>query len=194
MVAPGTLDELIDRYGLDLTPGDLLAELDATLARLTTQAPLTDSEVEFLSAHAGPGAAQVIASWDSDRERNARMRVALASTETLLANSVSPQQAARVLGVDRSQISRRLTSGTLYSYLTTGRRHRVPRWQFAGGHLLPGIETIVPAIPASLDPLSIEAFMRAPQPECGNRSPIEHLAAGGDASVVAALVASLDRW
>lgn len=194
MSVPVTLDELIDRYGLDLTPADVLAEFDAALERQTTTAPLTDSEIVFLATNAGPGSAETIANWEPAREHAERARVALRNADALLASTVSPNEAARILGVDRSQVSRRLTSGVLYSYLAPAGRHRIPRWQFTGDRLIPGIETIAPAVPSSIAPLSVEAFMRTPQPECGNRSPIEYLTAGGDPAVVTELLADLDRW
>ena len=49
-----------------------------------------------------------------------------------------------------------------------------------GGELLPGLDVIVPAIPRDATPAVLDAFMHTPQPDFDDRTPIEHLAAGGD--------------
>jgi hypothetical protein len=71
---------------------------------------------------------------------------------------------------------------------------RSPRWQFLGDELLPGLDVIVPAIPPGTTPAVLDVFMHSPQPDFDDRTPIEHLAAGGDPALVAGFIADLGRW
>jgi hypothetical protein len=135
----------------------------------------------------------VIDAWSPDNERQARARIALRQLTGALSGSVSIKQAAAILGVDRSRVSRRITGKALWAFDLQGSR-RVPRWQFLGDKLLPGLNVIVPAIPRGATPGVLDALMHAPQPDFDDRTPIEHLAAGGDPALVAGSVADLGRW
>jgi hypothetical protein len=53
---------------------------------------------------------------------------------------------------------------------------------------------IVPAIPRGATPAVVEVFMGTPQPDFGDRAPIEFLAAGGDPTLVAGFIEDLARW
>jgi hypothetical protein len=111
-----------------------------------------------------------------------------------LVSSVSIPEAALLLGVDRSRVSQRITQGSLWAF-AAGRSKRLPRWQFtAEGRLLPGLAALVAAIPRGLAPQTVAAFMTEPQPELADRTPSEHLVAGGDPSDVAELLAGLGLW
>jgi hypothetical protein len=81
----------------------------------------------------------------------------------------------------------------LWAFDLQGSR-RIPRWQFLGNELLPGLDVIVPAIPRGTTPAVLDAFMHTPQPDFDDRTPIEHLAAGGDPALVAGFIADLGRW
>jgi hypothetical protein len=43
-------------------------------------------------------------------------------------------------------------------------------------------------------PVTLARFMHTPQPDFGDRTPIEYLAGGGDPHLVADFVADLGRW
>jgi len=58
----------------------------------------------------------------------------------------------------------------------------------------PGLDVIVPAIPLGTTPAVLDAFMHTPQPDFDDRTPIEHLAAGGDPALVAGFVGGSRRW
>lgn len=95
--------------------------------------------------------------------------------------------------MDRSRISRRLAAGSLWSFVVDG-HIRVPLWQFVGDALLPGLPEVIASIPPEHTPLAIAALIEAPQEQLGGRTPVEFLAEGGEAPVVAELVADLGRW
>jgi hypothetical protein len=193
--AVSELDALLARHHGDLTGDDVMSELDTALAAIpgAGAAPLSATELTFLREHAGSGVAAVLDDWTADSERQARARTALQQLSDAVAGSVSIKEAAAILGIDRSRVSRRLSRNALWAFDLNANR-RIPRWQFLNSELLPGLAEIVPAIPRSANPAAIDAFMHTPQPEFDNRTPIEHLAAGGDPTVVAAFLEDLARW
>lgn len=190
-----SLDELLDKYHLDLSSADVLAEMDAALAAVPGYTPLSAGELTFLAEQLD-GAAEVIDGWHAGITRRDQALLALRNLNELIAGSVSVPEAAAMLGIDRSGVSRRISNSALASFELPGRRRiRIPRWQFMDRHhLLPGLDLVVPAIPGGVDPLTTAGFMGTPQAETGGRTPAEYLARGGDPSVVAELVADLDRW
>jgi hypothetical protein len=187
------LGALLAKHHIDLSVEEVLDELDSAFASIPAAGTLSSTEVDFLRAHAEPRAAAVIDAWSADDERQARARIAVRQLTSALSGSVSIKEAAAILGVDRSRVSRRITGKTLWAFDLQGSR-RIPRWQFLGEELLPGLDVIVPAIPRGTTPAALEAFMHTPQPDFDDRTPIEHLAAGGDPAVVAGFIADLGRW
>jgi hypothetical protein len=186
------LGALLAKHQIDLTVEEVLDELDTAFAAIPGASTLSATEVDFLRTHAGPAAA-VIDAWSADNERQARARIALRQLTSALSGSVSIKEAAAMLGVDRSRVSRRITGKALWAFDLQGSR-RIPRWQFLGNELLPGLEVIVPAIPRGTTPAVLDVFMHTPQPDFDDRTPIEHLAAGGDPALVAGFIADLGRW
>ena len=191
--AAPALEALLAKYHVDLTAEEVLDELDSAFAALPAAAPLSSAEVDFLRTHAEPEAAETVDTWSADRERQTRARTALRQLTSVLSASVSIKEAADILGVDRSRISRRITGKALWAFEMQGTR-RIPRWQFLDATLLPGLDVIVPAIPRDTTPMALEAFMHTPQPDFGDRTPADHLAAGGDPTLVAGFIADLGRW
>lgn len=188
-----TLDALLTKHHVDLTSDEVLAELDAAFAAVpgASAAPLSSSEVEFLRRHSG--AATVADDWSASDERHSRSRGAVQQLAQTLAGSITIKEAAAVLGVDRSRVSRRITGSTLWAFDLRGAR-RIPRWQFLGNSLLPGLDVVVPAVPSGTAPTALDSFMHTAQPDFGDRTPIDYLAAGGDPTLIAGFVADLDRW
>ena len=190
-----TVTEVLLRYDTDLTEADIadgLAQALQTLPGVGAE-PMTEAEVGYLAANAGGDAAATIATWDPADEHRRRARNAAAAVERLAGGSLSIDQVAALLRVDRSRISRRLSAGALYA-IPIGSRRRLPAWQFHDGAELPGLATVVAAIPADVHPLDVQAFMTTPQEELRDRSPVEHLEGEGDPAPVAQLVAELARW
>lgn len=189
------LEALLARHHVGLTSEEVLDELDSAFGVIpgAGAAPLSGSELEVLREHGGTSAAAVIDSWSGDDERRVRSRAAVRELADLLAGSVNIKEAAVILGVDRSRVSRRITGNVLWAFDLHSSR-RIPRWQFLGDELLPGLDVVVPAIPRGPTPATVAAFMHAPQPDFGDRTPIEYLAAGGDPKLVAGFLADLARW
>ncbi|MGI8417529.1 MAG: DNA-binding protein [Nakamurella sp.] len=190
-----TVPEVLARHGIALTESDVAAELDRAFRALPAAgaAALTAGERDYLTDHAGNQSAQAIADWDPQVERQRRAAVAATGIEHLIASTLSIDQAAQAIGVDRSRISHRRTSGTLYS-VTVGGRRRIPAWQIRDGQELPGLAQVVAAIPTGTHPLDIEAIMTNSQDELAGRTPVEHLAGGGDPAPVTDILAALDLW
>lgn len=189
------LEALLAKHHVGITGDELLDELDRAFAAVpgAGAAPLSMAEVEFLGRHAGAGAATAIDAWSADDERRSRSRVAVQELAGTLSGSVSIKEAAAILGVDRSRVSRRITGAELWAFDLHGSK-RIPRWQFLDDRLLPGLDVIVPAIPHGATPTVVDEFMHNPQPDFGDRAPIEYLAAGGDPAPVAGFIADLARW
>ncbi len=154
--------------------------------------PLSDADADFLSAYGGPHVKQILTE-DPEQAAQRLTIMAVRSTTWAVSDSMSIADAAQLLGVDRSRISQLLSSGRLWAF-QLGRSRRLPRWQFVGSGRLPGLETVVPAIPDGLAPQSIAGFMKTPQSELDDSSPTDWLAGGGDPEVVATLLADLGRW
>jgi len=189
----GALDALLAKHRIELTADEVLGELDSAFAAIPGTATLSATEVDFLRQHAEPAAVAVIDAWSAGDERQARARIALRQLTSAVSGSVSIKEAATILGVDRSRVSRRITGKALWGFDLQGSR-RIPRWQFLGDELLPGLDVIVPAIPRDSTPAVVDVFMHTPAPDFGDRTPIEYLAAGGDPALVAGFIEDLGRW
>lgn len=189
------LERILRSHGVEgVSSESLMRTIDVTLAAGSgSHAPLTATESEFLRTFGGTGAARALGERDAPRDAAAAAEDAARRAARLAAGSMSVAEAADELGVDRSRISRRCSTGRLFSFTIDGGL-RIPRWQLAGGHPLPGLERVVPAIPPETTPLMIEAVMTTPQEETGLRTPVEFLAEGGAPEVVAEMVADLARW
>ena len=191
--AAPALGALLAKHQIDLTVEEVLDELDSAFAGIPGATTLSATEVDFLRTHSESRTAEVIDAWSADSEREARARIAVRQLTSALSGSVSIREAASILGVDRSRVSRRISGKALWAFDLQGSR-RIPRWQFLGDELLPGLDAIVPAIPRGTTPAVLDAFMHASQPDFDDRTPSEHLAAGGDPALVAGFLADLGRW
>jgi hypothetical protein len=193
--AAPALDALLARHNIDLTSTEILNELDAAFTRIpgAGAASLSTTELEFLRKHARPNETAVIDAWSANDERQDRAHTALRQLTNAISESVSIKEAAEILDVDRSRISRRITGNALWAFDLRGNR-RIPRWQFLERELLPGLDVIVPAIPRDATRALLDAFMHTPQPDFNDRTPIEYLAAGGDPTMLAGFIEDLTRW
>lgn len=190
-----TVTEVLTRYDSDLTEADIADGLAEAFRRLpgVGAESMSHPEVAYLAAAAGGAAPDVIATWDPAVEHRRRTRKAAAAVERLAGGTLSIDQVAALLGVDRSRVSRRLSAAALYS-ISVGARRRIPAWQFSAGNELPGLPAVVAAIPGDVHPLDVDALMTTPQEELDDRTPVEHLAGGGDPAPVAQLLSELARW
>jgi excisionase family DNA binding protein len=190
------LSDLLTRHRTGLTEQDVVTALEAALSAAHDDgtAPLTDAEVAYLREHGGPGVPAALGDGNPAGLRRVSAEAAVDRVAEAVSGSFSLEEAAQLLGVDRTRVSHRLRAGTLWSF-TLGRHRRIPRWQLlSNGSVLPGLAVLVPAIPSGIEPATVAAFMSAPQQDLGDQTPSRFLAGGGDPRVVAELVADLGRW
>src|SRR4051794_12423553 len=110
------LDALLERHHVDMTSEEVLDQLDSAFATIpgAGAAPLSPDEVQFLRTHAGAGVAAVIDDWSGERERQAHARSAVQELGDTLSGSMSIKDAAALLEIDRSRVSRRITGKALW--------------------------------------------------------------------------------
>lgn len=189
-----TIDDVLSRHGIDATDREFIDAIDRALSAIG--APngqvLSGPERAFLTEHGGIDAAEAVTRTGANisAERLART---MAAARDQLGALLTSAEAADLLGVDRSVVSRRITGGRMLAVSGQG-SHRIPDWQIAGGRLLPHLAEVIAAIPADADPADIAALMRTEQDELSGRTPAAHLAAGGDALPVLGLLDALTAW
>lgn len=113
----------------------------------------------------------------------------------LLHNSLTPENAATVLGVNASSIRQRLGSRRLFG-IKQGRAWRLPRFQFAKDRIVPGIDVVLPALPTTMHPVAIHRWFRLPHPDLevdddATLTPLEWLMRGLDPARVADIARGL---
>ncbi len=84
----------------------------------------------------------------------------------LLQSSLSVDEAAKRLDVDPSRIRQRLAGEprTLYG-VKEGKSWRLPRFQFAGRKPVPGVDRVIAALPADLNPVAVWRWFTTPHPD-----------------------------
>jgi len=194
MSATTDLERVLARHNVGISGDELVAELDDALSVASSPAsePLSETEATFVRAYGGPQAVGVL---DEDPGQIARQLSQAVARQTVRAivSTLSIVEAAALLGVDRSRISQLVSRHRLWAF-RLGRSKRIPRWQFTGAAVLPGLDQVVAAIPSGLAPQSVAGFMTTPQPELDEVAPVTFLVGGGDPKAVAKLLAGLGRW
>lgn len=79
----------------------------------------------------------------------------------LLQEALPPERVARMLGVNASRVRQRLGERSLYG-IKDGRAWKLPRFQFRGRRLVPGIEKVLPTLPATMHPVAVQRWFRSP--------------------------------
>jgi hypothetical protein len=113
----------------------------------------------------------------------------------LLSDSLSPDEAAKLLRVNSSRVRQRLGERQLFGIKDRG-TWRLPRFQFAGGRLVPGIQLVLPTLPETLHPVAVQRWFRIPHPDLElddgtTLTPLEWLGKGHEPNRVAELAALL---
>lgn len=182
------LETVLARAGLRVTANEFLALVEDAAKRLTPaqsdpgaqfgedeRAALSDTGLDLAPLR--------------DEEADPRAR-AVAEQTVLRDTALSVGQAAERVGVDTSRIRHRVASRRLIGWKDRG-GWQLPAWQFTDNDVLPGLETVLAAMPSDQPALVLANFMTTPQHdlELGDRpvSPREWLMAYGDPKRVAEL-------
>lgn len=187
-----TIEQVLRHFNVELSESDLAESLAAALGRVpgVASTAVTSSDREYLATYGGAGVAKQIDDWSPTKEHEQRVESAVAQTLGALTGTLSIEQAAASLGVDRSRMSHRLSAGLLYA-LTIGGRRRLPAWQIHHGHEIPGLAAVIASIEPEMHPASVEGVMTTPRDELGGQTPIAYLDSGGNAAAVADLISEL---
>ncbi|MFT3872747.1 MAG: hypothetical protein QM714_08890 [Nocardioides sp.] len=179
-LAPEAPEEFLDRLVSDLEAVANRTPADAE----DPEASLAEEEIDALSA-VGSLVTRM-------PERRASVETVLAANQ-MIATAHSVREVAGMLHKSESRVRQRLVERTLLGVHTVG-GWRVPQFQFADGHELPGWSRVAPAFPPSAPLRAVERFVTTPHVDLElddeSVSPQEWLLGGGDADQVAALVAS----
>lgn len=184
------LETVLARAGLKVTAQEFLSLVEDAANRLTPVQ--TDPAAHFTRTQHDrlTGVGLDLSPFDED-EADPRART-VAEHAVLRDTALSVGQAAERVGVDGSRIRHRVSSRHLIGWKDRG-GWRLPAWQFTDDDVLPGLETVLAAMPTDQPALVLANFMTTPQDDLllGERrvSPREWLMAGGDPLRVAELAA-----
>ncbi|WP_344677475.1 DNA-binding protein [Saccharopolyspora taberi] len=186
------LETVLARAGLKVTASQFLSLVEDAAKKLTS--PPADPAAHFSAAErlaltdAGLDLAPL-----ADTELDPRART-VAEQAVLRDTALSVNQAAERIGVDSSRIRHRIGDRRLIGWKDRG-GWRLPAWQFTDNDVLPGLESVLAAMPIDQPALVLANFMATPQEdlELGDRavSPREWLMAGGSPQQVADLAATI---
>lgn len=158
------------------------------------QGSLTEAEWKLLVEGFGGKVKPVPPGPDHPRTRY------LAEAARLRADTMSVEEAAKLLGVNPSRIRQRLGGKprTLLG-MKSGREWRVFRYQFDGGRLVPGLDRVIAAMPRDRDPVGDHNWLTLPSDELaledGNDtlvSPLTWLRMGLDVDRLVTFASHLD--
>lgn len=187
------------------TPGSgSVAEWIATRGPSFTEADLTEALDDQLRDSATVSlSARDRSFWDSNAGINAaKADVAAAAAKNIVSvlasdsAALTAEELARKLKLSSSTIRHYKSAGRLYSYERHGKLH-FPLWQFAAdtGQALPGLSTVLAALPRDAHPQTIAGFFHTPQPDLvidGEASSAkEWLESGGDPEPVVSIANDL---
>lgn len=186
------LETVLARAGLRVTAGEFLALVEDAARKLT--APQTEPAAHFTEQERS---ALTEAGLDlsplDEQDSDPRAR-AVAEQAVLRDTALTVPRAAALLGVDASRVRHRIGDRRLIGWKDRG-GWRLPAWQFTDDDVLPGLETVLAAMPADQPDLVLANFMTTPQLDLDLDerpvSPREWLLAGGSAQRVAELAAAL---
>lgn len=186
------LETVLARAGLKVTVNEFLSLVEDAAKRLTS--PQTDPAAHFSEQErnaldeAGLDLAPQEATEGDPRAR------AVAEQAVLRDTALSVQQAADRIGVDTSRVRHRIGDHRLIGWKDRG-GWRLPAWQFTEKDVLPGLETVLTAMPADQPALVLANFMTTPQEDLAlaerPTSPREWLMAGGNAQQVAEIASGI---
>jgi hypothetical protein len=166
---------------------DLRAMPDAAASQLTA------AEEAILREHGG-----ITGPVGDDRAvRTAVLRSSSSNLAEQTRDSLSVEQAAKLLLVDGSRVRHRVRDRALFAF-KIGAGLRLPTWQFHEHDHIPGLRPVLAVLPADLHPLEVAGFMTTPDADLAVAdvplSPRDWLIGGGDVRVVVELLEHSDAW
>ena len=187
------LESTLARAGLRVDAADFLALVEDAASKLSPPSP------EPAHYFTGEQRAALVdvgldLSAQAPDEPDQRAR-AVAAHAVLAEGSLTVSEAAIKLGVDDSRVRHRLAQRRLTGWKEPGGGWRMPAWQFTNSSVLPGLETVLRAVPDDQPALVVAAFMGTPQSDLvineRPATPRQWLLAGGAPELVAEIVAPL---
>lgn len=188
-----TLVEVLAPFGV--AEDDFVEELSRELhaAPDASATRLTAAEESLLREHGGITAP----AGDANSVRRAVLRASSSNLADETRESLTVEQAAKLLLVDGSRVRHRVRDRALYGFKIGGGL-RLPTWQFTHHDAIPGLRAVLGALPADVHPLEVAGLMTTPDRDLAvadePTSPRDWLVGGGDVSAVVAVVENLDRW
>lgn len=187
------LERALLRHGSPMSAEEFIGIL-AEVGRAAES--LTRGERDFLLEHADLTADDLNSPAQQRAVSGAATGKALAAAE-VEEESMTTAEVAHFLGRAEANVRRSRLQGDLYGVGAGVRGTSLwfPTWQFPGdARVVPGLRTVLPALPDHLPPRVIETFMTTPTEALGGASPVDWLCAGGSATLVAELADELDMW
>lgn len=188
-----TLIEVLAPFGVgedefvDALSRDLRSAPDPSASRLT------EAEASLLEDHGGITSPV----GDDVSIRKATLRSSSSNLAEQTRESLSVQQAAKLLMIDGSRVRHRVRDRALYAFKIGGGL-RLPTWQFHRHDSIPGLRAVLAVLPAELHPLEVAGIMTTADADLTvddePTSPREWLLGGGDVRAVGALLEHLDEW
>lgn len=188
-----TVADVLARYGARLDESQLAEALDALLrdhfAPVDGGAGLNPRDRDLLQ-RAG-------LRFDDPRAVDAAFGDTAAGVARLVSTAATVANVAKAMGVDPSRVRHRIAAGALCTVPAgRGRARLVPRFQLdEHGRPLPGLASVLAALPEGLHPLEVEGFFTTAQPDLDldghPLTPRDWLATGGEMARVAELARGL---
>lgn len=159
------IEETLRRYGVRMSPESLEELLLKTLDEMSPTPTLPDSRRELaptdVDALERGGFDLRILERGEVNDPIARMAVLYAA---IRADSLSVQEAAKMLKINDSRVRQLLGARVLYGF-KDGHVWRIPRFQFDGDRLLPFHERVMPLLSTSLHPVEVYTWFTTPDPD-----------------------------
>lgn len=182
------LRSALDRAGIRVEADEFVSLVEDASRRL---APVDPRPADYFSADQRATLESVGLDLSPLRagERDVRART-VALQAVLRDTALTVAGAAERIGVDASRIRHRIADSQLVGWKDHG-GWRLPVWQFTDDDVLPGLGTVLAAVPDDQPALVVAAFMTTPQLDLGDVTPRDWLLAGGDPARVASLMSVL---
>jgi hypothetical protein len=186
------LETLLAKAGLQVSAAEFLSLVEDVARKL---APPHPEPGTYFTPDQREALTDVGLDLEPAGERDALPRARAVVAHAVLRDSaLTVGEAARQLQVDTSRIRHRLGVGRLVGWKDKG-GWRLPAWQFAGSGVVPGLDTVLAAVPPDQPALVVAQFMTTAQedlPVDGRpATPRDWLLAGGDPRRVADFAAML---